>query len=300
MKVDIGICTFRRSTLFDTLETISTQVLPPDVSVNVIVVDNDEQSLIKETVQASINALGLSGKYVFAPKFNISIARNACLDAATGDVLVFIDDDELANPDWLARFVEAYNTTDAGVIFGPTRATYPDHAPAWMKAIQPHSNQPMPRNGVVETGFSGNVLLDRSCLALNSLRFDEAFGKTGGEDVDFFFRASRAGVPMAICLDAIVDEPVTPPRMSLRWLLRRKHAVGKIYGHCTLDGRGKSRVALFGVATLKCAYCVTRSAMTALSKERSIFWLLRGAMHAGVISGSLSRPSRQAYGIANP
>ena len=39
--------------------------------------------------------------YIHAPARNISIARNACVEAATGKWIAFIDDDELASENWL-------------------------------------------------------------------------------------------------------------------------------------------------------------------------------------------------------
>jgi len=300
VNIDVCICTFRRPSLFETLKTVAEQVLPPDVNITVIVANNDDENLIEDKIHEAGKALGLTIRYVFAPKFNISIARNACLDAATGDLIAFIDDDELARPHWLAQLLSCRERTGASVLFAPVHAIYPEDTPNWIVANDFHSNLPTSRNGVVETGFTSNVLLDRSDEMLCALRFDQAFGRTGGEDVDFFFRAHRIGVKLGICQEAVIDEPVAPARASLKWLIHRMYAFGQFYGHFSLENQPVKRAGLAMKAATKGAYCMARCALSAFSTERASFWFLRGTMHLGVIFGSFSAPKREAYGDERP
>ena len=55
---------------------------------------------------------------------NISIARNACLEHSRGELLVFIDDDETATPEWLASLVAKMDESGADVVLGPVKAIY--------------------------------------------------------------------------------------------------------------------------------------------------------------------------------
>jgi succinoglycan biosynthesis protein ExoM len=297
MKIDICICTFRRASLSETLSSVANQDLPDHVDISVIVADNDEQDVRKQSILDEGAALGLNLTYVFAPKFNISVARNACLNAATGDCIAFIDDDEIARPDWLARLLARASETGAAVVFGPAKAVYPTSAPSWMMENDFHSNIPASnRNGVVETGFSGNVLLDRSNLILRELRFDEAFGRTGGEDVDFFFRAHRAGIKLDVSVDAWVDEAVPDTRLSLNWLIKRMHSFGVIYGHCALSSGARSWTPILAKSLATTTYCLLRGLLAVLSKKKMSFWMLRGVFHFGVLHGCFSKPTRLAYG----
>ena len=296
MLIDISICTFRRATLFDTLTSIAEQVLPRDVALRVIVADNDDAPLLQDRILAFAEEVGLNLRYVHAPARNISIARNACLDAATGDTLVFIDDDELADPFWIEKLVADWKTSGASVVFGPSIAVYPATAPSWMRRNDFHSNRPVRRHGIVETGYSSNVLVDLSDPRVASCRFDTAFGRTGGEDTDFFFRLHRQGVPMTISHDATVSEPVAPTRLSFVWVLRRRYAQGAIYGSCVApnDVAARSRV-LFG-SLVKSSYCVLRAIPATTVAGRFHFWIMRSVFHAGVVSGCIAPPRRQVYG----
>lgn len=296
MQIDIAICAFKRPAICDTLDSVARQTLPEDVSLRVIVAENDDAPNLRDLIVSHAETLGLTVHYVHAPARNISIARNACLEAARGALLLFIDDDEAAEPDWVSRLVAAWTATGAGAIFGPALAIYPPTAPAWMRDNDFHSNIPTRKGDVVETGFSSNVLLDRSDPRVRDARFDLGFGRTGGEDVDFFFRLHRAGVQMAIADDAVVREPVAPKRMSFGWVLRRRHMTGAIYGACVApDAPGKRYTVLFQ-SVLKAGYCGLRALVAVFDRSRCLFWTMRGSFHMGVVSGCIARPRREIYG----
>ena len=73
-------------------------------------------------VEAAFAAHNLDGVYLHAPARNISIARNACLEAASAPLVAFIDDDEIARPGWLAGLVADMDAPNADVVFGKVAA----------------------------------------------------------------------------------------------------------------------------------------------------------------------------------
>lgn len=295
--VDVCVCTFRRPKLLLTLQSIADQKFSAGVELRVIVADNDSEQRLNQWLIEQAEQLGLDIKYIHAPAFNISIARNACLDAASGDLVAFIDDDEIAPPNWIETLLDFYRQTGAGAIFGSAHATYPDTSPDWIRRNDFHSHSPSRRGGLIETGSSGNVLLDRNNVQVIDHRFDLTFGKTGGEDVDFFFRLQRKGVKMEICETSFVFEPVEEQRLSFRWLTRRRFAVGKIYSFCLLQDPKESRSSIIAKSCAKLFYCMMGTLIFAWSPPRAAYWWLRSMFHAGVVSGGISRPSRQIYGL---
>lgn len=299
IAVTAAICAFRRPGIVDTLRSLADQTLPEGLRLQVVVVENDDAPNLKQLIVREARALGLDLRYRHVPGRNISIARNACLDAARGRALLFIDDDEIAEPDWAARLVTAWRTSGAGVVFGPAYAVYPPNVPLWMRRNDFHSNIPTRNQGIVETGFSSNALLDLTDPRVRDARFDLAFGRTGGEDVDFFFRLHRAGVAMTITDDAIVREPVAADRLSIGWLVRRRRTVGAIYGTCASVGRNSHRIELAVRGGAKAGYCGLRALISVGNRERSIFWLMRGMFHAGVVSGCIAPPRGANYGSAS-
>jgi succinoglycan biosynthesis protein ExoM len=304
IPMTVGICAFRRPAIVDTLRSLAVQEMPPDVDLHVVVVENDDRPELRPLVEETAATLGLSLTYRHAPGRNISIARNACLDAAVerrpdgtyAQAFLFIDDDETAASDWVARLTEAWHGSKAGVVFGPAHAVYPRGAPTWMRRNDFHSNIPTTNGGTVETGYSSNALLDLTDPQVAAMRFDLAFGRTGGEDVDFFFRLHRAGVEMTLAPDAVVHEPVAPDRLSFGWLLRRKRTVGAIYGSCASAGHVARRMVLLSTGAAKAGYCGLRALGAYGRRDRAAFWIMRGAFHMGVVSGCIARPKQANYG----
>ena len=298
--ISIGICTFRRPELFETLTSIGNQIVPDGYTIEVIVADNDDVAELGPKIAVAAQDTGLNIRYRPAPARNIAIARNACLDAAEGEALIFIDDDETADPGWLENMLRSWRRSGSSVIFGPTYAIYPEETPEWMVENDVHSNIPLDRDGVVETGYSCNVLLDLRNARVRETRFDEAYGRTGGEDTDFFFRLHRRGVDMNITLDAKVREPVAEKRMSKDWVMQRRFSTGQAYGHClTSAGRNAplaERLGLVLRAGAKSAYCRLRAGLTMYRESTYRFWMMRSMFHAGVARGACVPPQTHHYG----
>jgi succinoglycan biosynthesis protein ExoM len=122
-EVDVCVCTFRRPSVARLLASLAKQDLGGDLTVRIIVADNDDTPSARQTVEAALKANGLRGVYLHAPARNISVARNACLQAAKAPLIAFIDDDEIARPGWLAGLVTAMDAKGVDVVFGKVNAS---------------------------------------------------------------------------------------------------------------------------------------------------------------------------------
>lgn len=283
--IDVCICTFRRDSVTDAIRSVEAQVLPPGVALRVVVADNDDCPSAQVRMQTGGRVPLV---YLHAPARNISIARNACLDAAEGAFVAFLDDDETAPPDWIATLWACLQRSGADAVFGPARAVYPADAPDWITRNDFLSNHPQQRGGAVETGHTCNVLMRRP-----DQRFRKDLGRSGGEDTEFFFRLRREGYRFAICRDAVVHEVADPRRLRLRWLAERRFAEGRHYGATASRGR----VALVLGGTAKAGYSALRALPHLANPTGLAFWGLRGVFHAGVCMGALAGVSgRKAYG----
>ncbi|MDE2488379.1 MAG: glycosyltransferase family 2 protein [Alphaproteobacteria bacterium] len=282
MNVDVGVCTFRRPAVAETLASIAAQALPESWRVRVIVADNDEPPSAEPVVRAAATRHGLDVAYVHAPARNISVARNACLDAATAQWFAYIDDDETAAPGWLAALIAEAERGGWDAVLGPVKAIYGADAPAWLAGEDFHSTAPVRTGGRILKGYAGNVLMRRSAVVARGLRFDEALGRQGGEDDDFFYRLTDAGGTIGYAEDALAFEPVPAHRASLPWLLKRSFRTGQTHGaRLSHLHRGPARLAQMGLAAAKGGVCLTGAAMSALSPGRRSRWLVRGSLHAG-------------------
>ena len=292
--IDICVCTFRRASLRDTLQSLAAQNLPAGLAMRVIVTDNDETPSAKPLFDAAVAEFGLRALYVHAPARNISIARNACLDTCAAPLAAFIDDDETAAPDWIAALLRAWSVSGAHVILGRVQALY-EPAPAWAARADLHSVKPPRRaDGSIATGYTCNTLIDRASLAcvLQNVRFDPAFGRSGGEDTIFFHHLHKRGAVLHYCENAIVYEKVPPERARLRWLLTRAFRSGQSHARIQTFSAAVPGVPLALVKLLLLSALATGRGATGREWRRPI---LRATLQAGIIARSIGIRESRLY-----
>ena len=134
-RVAICVCTCLRPEMLERcLQSLGEQLPPSDVQLCIIVVDNDPAGGAMNVVTDYMRAAPVCVRYVHEPRRGIAIARNAALDAAIGigaDWIAFIDDDEWAEPDWIAALMTPeYRNTP--ILLGAIIHESPDPAPFWL------------------------------------------------------------------------------------------------------------------------------------------------------------------------
>ena len=281
--IDVCICTFQRRHVDTTLRSISRLSLRPNWIIRIIVADNDETPSARDIVEATARDCSLLVTYLHAPARNISVARNACLDAATAPLVAFIDDDELAGPGWLAALLATLESTKAAVVLGPVQAVYGPECPGWIVKGDFHSTKPVWVGGEIITGYIGNVLLRRCAASIEGRRFRLDLGQ-GGEDTVFFSEAWRAGGKIAYAPDALVTESVGTDRASLLWLVKRRFRFGETHALLLMTDRmgALRRAKLIGVAVVKASLCLLAALANVAGASRFWYWILRGTLHVGV------------------
>ena len=168
-------------------------------------------------------------------------------------------------------------------------ATYGDAAPVWMRETALHGTGPVWVEGEIRTGYSGNVLIDRGCPALDGLRFDLALGKSGGEDTLFFGSAHKAGARIGYAPEALVRESVPASRMSLGWLGRRRFRMGRTHARLLVTVHRRPRWQAMPVALAKAGYCAAATLVSLPVARARNLSALRFLLHAGVVAGLFER-----------
>jgi succinoglycan biosynthesis protein ExoM len=299
LSIDVCVCTYRRKSLAATMASLFRLELKSEWRVRLIIADNDETPSARTVVETAERNAPFPVLYVHAPSRNISVARNACLNAATAKFVAFIDDDECASRDWLAALIGRQAESRADVVLGPVRSCYPPQSPAWLRIGDFHSIEPVWVKGKILQGYTSNVLFIREAAALRNLRFDPKLGRTGGEDTIFFAAVQKAGGQLDYAPDAVVTEDVAAERLNLPWLARRFFRSGQTHGMLLLSDQGqtfKQRLRHFALASAKGVYCLSAAVVCMLSGGPARFWFLRGALHAGVVARLLGLSALIQYG----
>lgn len=281
--VTIAICTFRRPFVSDAIRSLACQRASTS-GFELLIVDNDDTPSAQQNVERTAADAGLIVRYLHCPGRNISVARNACLEACRTAWLAFIDDDEIATSGWLSRLIAAARP-DIAAVFGPVRAIYAADAPVWVRTGDFHSVVPVQRGGCIRTGYTCNVLLNLRHPAVAGRRFHWDLGRSGGEDTVFFAEIWGAGGRLGYAADAIVEEKVVQDRETMAWLMRRRFRSGQTIGRlCAVEKGWLGRLALLASAFSKIVFCTVVCLFSIASAVGWRRWLLRLTLHTGVIA----------------
>ncbi len=137
MRITIAICTWNRAYLLsNTFAQMHKMLIPHGLKWELLVVNNNCTDHTDEVI-ASFSAK-LPIRRIFEPTPGLSNARNAAVRAATGDYIIWTDDDVLVNEFWLSAYAEAFQRwPDAAVFGGPVTPWFADTPPKWITEAWP-------------------------------------------------------------------------------------------------------------------------------------------------------------------
>jgi GT2 family glycosyltransferase len=204
MRFSVVIPTMRREQILaETLASLETCDPPPD---EVIVVDSDDAGSSQPVVTAFDHAAPVNVHYLRTPP-SLTRQRNLGIDDASGEIVVFFDDDVSVTPDIFARLERVYE--DAKVIGATGRVIEPDphrrlgpRSPL-RRLLQGRDGTFTPfgyprylqdQATAVDVEFMPGCFMSARRDAAAAVRFDERLtGYALAEDEDFSYRLSKLG-----------------------------------------------------------------------------------------------------------
>jgi glycosyltransferase involved in cell wall biosynthesis len=284
--VSVCVCTYRRPELLERLlVALEGQQTDGAFAFEVVVVDNDPDRSAESVVERRAPASPTAVRYAHEPQRNISLARNRAVAMAAGALLALIDDDELPQRDWIARLVSELTRTGADGVMAPVVPVFPAGAPQWLlrgRFLHRRRHASGTQVGAADTR-TGNALLRRTLFGSGELWFDPAFGRTGGEDSDFFTRQIAMGRRFVWCDEAAVTEDVPRDRWSASFHVRRLWRSGTLSGEWIRQGRRPVR--LVGRSALLLSACLAAAPLSLLVRKHLRVRLLQKlAYSAGVVT----------------
>lgn len=230
-EICVIICTFNRCDyLLKLIESLKTQLLSKD-RFEILIVDNnstDDTRGRANIIQESTSDL----RYVFEPRQGLSIARNRGLKETECPLVVYIDDDAYAEPQWLTSYIEAFGKNDKIVsVGGPVELDWQGQRPAWIPAgyeslftsvdfgsDEKYLTQADYLVGA-NIGFRRNWLIEQG-------GFPENLGRKGyclisGEEALIYKKVFESGNKVRYHPGAKAWHSVTDERKTKRWFFRR-------------------------------------------------------------------------------
>jgi len=245
--ISVCICTYRRpDSLARLLVKLQDQATDDLFTYSIVVVDNDCSQSAKTTLSSFKEETSLDIQYYVEPEQNIALARNKAVENAKGNLVAFIDDDEFPTSQWLLNLYKTYIQYDVGGVLGPVLPHFNGNPPDWLirgKFCERKSDY----TGKIlhwDDTRTGNVLLNKLIFDDTNCRFDGAFGRSGGEDIDFFKKSIKSGRTFVWCNEAPVYEEVPPERWKESFHLKKNFRIGGLNGKRKRKENGKLKLFL--------------------------------------------------------
>ncbi|WP_424408748.1 glycosyltransferase [Microcoleus sp.] len=206
ITVSVIIPTHNRSgSLRRALDALQSQTYPIDLMEVIVVADSciDDTLAMLQDYKAPFKL-----QVVDVNCRSAAIARNTGAASASGELLLFLDDDIEALPSLVESHARVHRERPGCAVMGP----YPPklqgetrffgvEVRSWWEEKFYQMSQPTHRFTYQDL-LSGNLSIDTKLFARLD-GFDSAFGNCGGEDYEFGVRLLKADVPFAVAADAV-------------------------------------------------------------------------------------------------
>jgi GT2 family glycosyltransferase len=197
-SLTIGICSYQRRDLVVRLvESLDAQAREnparwQDVDVCVVLDGSADGS--REALEAHQPVLPL--RVIWQPNRGLSAARNQVIEAATGEVVLFLDDDLIPAPGAVERHRAAHEGDEEGFMLGPCLIPPDMEAPDGVRAWWVERYSQLEAAGAVERLEQFGVANASAPLAVVRRvgGFEERFTGYGWEDFEFGARVLGMGV----------------------------------------------------------------------------------------------------------
>lgn len=174
-------------------------------------------------------------------KLGLSNARNCALREAQGEYVIFIDDDETPDPDWLCAFERLIQTRSPDAFGGRIEVLFEGDRPVWLTdELLGFLGELNRSEAIVEltqpdTSFHGGNFGVRRTVAQRIGAFDPDLGRkgtdnTGGEEVDFYRRLRAGGFNAWWTPEAVIFHRIQTAKLKRAYFLDLHYHQGRMEG----------------------------------------------------------------------
>jgi glucosyl-dolichyl phosphate glucuronosyltransferase len=258
MKLDVLVATCERPELLArTLESLLSAPRPVGLDVHVTVIHNDGAVATRDVVKQVEGAFEGRLHYIQEAQRGKSYALNTGIQATSGDLIGFIDDDEEVDTGWFAQIAHAFRDERVDFIGGPCLPRWGAVPPNWMPASYRGVI------GYVDDGdrvmvfgkdapgilMGGNAVIRRRVLQragefLTTLGPRPDARLMSGEDEDFYARLLDVGAHGLYIPDLKIYHYVPAERLTKRYY--RRWCFWNGVSRSVIDAHRPSRVTRVG------------------------------------------------------
>jgi glycosyltransferase involved in cell wall biosynthesis len=242
LRASIIVCTYNRCIqLEQCLKSVCVQNYPAG-QYEILVIDNNSIDNTPFVVGNLIKAHPKHNiRYILEEKQGLSVARNRGVIEAKSEIVVFIDDDAMAEPDWLPEILSSFKDANVYAVGGRVELKFPKSPPKWLKSqfirtflseFIPDSNTEYVHQGKGNLPVGCNLAFRRKALDLAG-KFDPNLGRCGldvigGEEIKVLQKLQSLNRMLVIQPKAIVFHIVPNERMNKDYFYKINAALPRV------------------------------------------------------------------------
>ncbi len=236
VRASVVVCTRDHGAILgETLRAVARQSAA--FAWELVVVDNGSRDGSLELARELTRELGPRARVVEERVAGLSVARNAGVRAATGERILFLDDDAQPYPGWLEALARALDEPGVSAAGGPIEPVFVGPRPTWLE------DRYLPYLSAWDRGAEAHDLHYNELPRGTNMAFRrEAFARCGEfsrhlgrrgrslrscEETEFGLRLERAGARVRYVPAAGVWHRVETSRLTEAWLVARFAAQGE-------------------------------------------------------------------------
>jgi glycosyltransferase involved in cell wall biosynthesis len=212
--------------------------VPQNIDLEVLIVDNNSKDNTKQIVEKMHDDGYTRFRYIFERRQGLSFARNAGLDAAKGEIILFTDDDVIVDANWLSEIVNAFLECDADCAGGKILPVWPGDRPLWLSArneyalaLLDYGEDILELKNEDPPLFGANIAFSRRILQIVG-SFNTSLGRMGSklycsEDTEIYSRILQSNAKIIYQPRAIVHHVISVNRLQKKYF-RKWHFEGGI------------------------------------------------------------------------
>jgi glycosyltransferase involved in cell wall biosynthesis len=303
-RYTVALCTHNHADRLEWTLAELASIRLPQAPIEFLIVDNGCRDDTPRLLAAHRWPPGFNARIVREDKLGLSNARNRAIAEARGDYVIFMDDDETADPDWLCAFERLIDAYAPDAFGGRIKVLFEDERPPWLSdELLGFLGELNRADSIVpltspDTSFYGGNFGFRKSVCETVGGFDSMLGRkggdnTGGEEVDFYRRLLAAGFSVWWTPDAVIHHRIQAVKLNRGYFLDLHFKQGRVEG--TLARHAGSRMPplyLFGqlwrAGTAALGQILRKGRNDSLRKEMNLayfFGKLSGWLHPRIKEG---------------
>lgn len=239
ITLTVALCTHNHADRLERTLADLVNIKAPNMSWEYLVIDNGSRDTTPDLLATHAWPEGWTVRVVREEKLGLSNARNRAIAEARGEYIIFMDDDETADPDWLCAFERLIETQRPDAFGGRIEVLFEGNRPIWLTDEllgflgELHRAENVTRLTQPNTSFYGGNFGFRRAVCESIGDFDSMLGRkgtdnTGGEEVDFYRRLLAFGFTVWWTPEAVIYHRIQAEKLKRSYFLDLHYRQGRM------------------------------------------------------------------------